>query len=64
MTEERSCPTLAELLAANNVTDEEVEAATGVSKYVIRRIQQKRLKRVRVSDVLKLSRYFKSIFEI
>ena len=57
-------PTLAQLMKENGLTDEQLAEKTGVNKYVIRRIQQKRFKRVMVSDVLRLFTFFDVSFDM
>ena len=60
----KAYPTITQLMNEQGLTYEQLAEKSGVNKYVIRRIEQKRFKRVMVSDVLKLSQTLNSMFDM
>ena len=60
----KAYPTLTQLMNEQGLTHEQLAEKSGVNPHVIRRIEQKRFKRVTVSDVLKLSDTLKGMFDM
>ena len=60
----KAYPTITQLMNEQGLTYEQLADKSGVNKYVIRRIEQKRFKRVMVSDVLKLSAALNSMVDM
>ncbi len=57
-------PTLIQLMKDHGLTNEQLAEKTGVNKYVIQRIKDKRFKRVTVADVFRLFTYFDVSFDM
>jgi len=64
MTEKNQKRSLKELREEQGLTYEQLAEKAGVNKFVIRRIEQKRFKRVMVADVLRLSNVLGCMFDM
>jgi len=57
-------PTITQLMQEQGLTYDQLAEKSGVNAHMIRRIEQYRFKRVRVSDVFKLRDALNSIFSM
>ena len=60
----KAYPTITQLMNEQGLTHEQLADKSGVNYHVIRRIEQKRFKRVKVSDVIKLAAVLNGLFEL
>ena len=60
----KAYPTITQLMNEQGLTYEQLADKSGVNHHVIRRIEQKRFKRVTVSDVIKLATVLGGLFEM